>query len=84
MGTLIQDSDGTYPRLIEFPLKEQSYSLGVLKDPGLLLDKQVAAAVKSAFYCLCLVSQLWAFQNRKDLPTLVKARITFILYISVP
>lgn len=34
---------------LALPLNEQVHSLGVLLDPCLLMDKQVAAVVRSAF-----------------------------------
>lgn len=48
----------------------------VLVDPGLLLDKQMAAVAKSAFYQLQLISQLQPFLNRKVPATVVHGLIT--------
>lgn len=55
----------------KLPPKEQVHSLGMLLDPGLLLDKWVAAVAIGAYYQLWLVSQLQLFLDRKDLATVV-------------
>lgn len=61
------------------PLKEDVHSLGV----RLLLDRQVAAKVRSAFYPFQLVSQLQPFMGRKDpaavVNTLVTSRLKLVL-----
>lgn len=53
--------------------------MGLLLDPGLLLDKQVAAVAKSTLYQLPQVSQLLPFLSRKNLVTVIRALITSIL-----
>lgn len=52
--------------MIALPMKEQVYSLGVLLDSELLLDKQVADMVRSVFYQLQLISQHLPFVDRNE------------------
>lgn len=54
-------SNGLFPVLggVALPLKEQIHSLGVLLDPGLLSDKQVAVMSRGTFH------QLRPFLDRK-------------------
>lgn len=51
--------------------------LGVLSDPGLLLNVQVAVVARSAYYYLWLVGQLCPFFHKKDM-----AMVTHALIIS--
>lgn len=44
---------------IPCPPKEHICRLGVLLEPGLLLDKQVAVKARGTVHKLWLVSQLW-------------------------
>lgn len=61
---------------VALSLKKQVCHLGVLLDPGLVLDEQVATVVRSAFYQFCLLSQLMPFLGRKERPIAVCALVT--------
>lgn len=55
---------------VVFPFKGQVHSLGVLLNPGLMLDKQVAAVGKNAF------RQLRPLLGRTDLVLMMHALVT--------
>lgn len=57
----------------------QACSLGVLLDPGLLLEGQVVAVAKEAYHQLRQVQQLWAFLGKRDLATVTHALLTSTL-----
>lgn len=54
-------------------LKDHTCSRGVLLDPALLLDKQVAAVTRCVFARFLLVRQLQAFPRKADLATIIPA-----------
>lgn len=59
---------------VSIPL--ESLKLGVLLDPNLLLDKEVATRARDSFHQLWLVSQQWPFLGKKDLVIVVHALVT--------
>ena len=75
---------------IALPLKEQVCSLGVLLEPSLSLEAQVASVAQSAFYQLRLVAQLRPYLDRDDLASVVHALVTSkldycnALYVGLP
>lgn len=54
---------------IELPLKAPVRNLGVLLDSALLLEVQVAAVARNAYYQLRLLCQLRPIPRKKDLAT---------------
>ncbi|XP_061474960.1 small ribosomal subunit protein uS7 isoform X1 [Rhineura floridana] len=72
---------------VTLPLKEQVRSLGVLFDPSLSLEAQVA---RNAFYHLQLVAQLRPYLDSDDLASVVHALVTSrldycnALYVGLP
>ncbi|XP_061485295.1 uncharacterized protein LOC133385720 isoform X1 [Rhineura floridana] len=81
-----------YPVLdgVTLPLKEQVRSLGVLFDPSLSLEAQVASVARNAFYHLRLVAQLRPYLDSDDLASVVHALVTSrldycnALYVGLP
>ena len=75
---------------VALPLKEQVRSLGVLLDPQLLLDSQVAAVARGAFAQLRLIRQLRPYLSCSDLTTVTHALVTSrldycnALYVGLP
>ena len=61
---------------VALPLKEQVRSLGVLLEPSLSLEAQVALVAWSAFYQLRLVAQLRPYLDRDNLASVVHALVT--------
>lgn len=57
------------------PLKDQGRSLGIILDTVLLLDKQVAAVVRSASYQLRLVMELQPFLEQGDCASITHALV---------
>ncbi|XP_061460454.1 uncharacterized protein LOC133373973 [Rhineura floridana] len=68
---------------VTLPLKEQVRSLGVLLDPSLSLEAQVASVARSAFYQFRLVAQLRPYLDREHLVT---SRLDYCsaLYVGLP
>ncbi|XP_061451815.1 uncharacterized protein LOC133369973 [Rhineura floridana] len=75
---------------VTLPLKEQVRSLGVLLDPSLSLEAQVASVARSAFYQLRLVAQLRPYLDREHLTSVIHALVTSrldycnALYVGLP
>ena len=75
---------------VALPLKEQVRSLGVLLEPSLSLEAQVASVAWNAFYQLRLVVQLHPYLDRDSLASVVHALVTSkldyckALYIGLP
>ncbi|XP_061473928.1 uncharacterized protein LOC133380529 [Rhineura floridana] len=75
---------------VTLPLKEQVRSLGVLFDPSLSLEAQVASVARNAFYHLRLVAQLHPYLCGDDLASVVHALVTSrldycnALYVGLP
>ena len=57
-------------------MKEQVHSLGVLLEPSLSFEAQVASVARSAFYQLRLVAQLCPCLDRDNLASVVYALVT--------
>ena len=69
---------GVQPLLdgVAVPLKEQVCSLGLLLEPSLSLEAQVALVTRSAFYQLRLVAQLRPYLDKDNLASVVNALVT--------
>ena len=61
---------------VPLPLKEQVRNLGVLLEPSLSLEAQMASVARSAFYQLQLVAQLHPYLDRDNLASVVHALVT--------
>ncbi|XP_061470050.1 uncharacterized protein LOC133379228 [Rhineura floridana] len=75
---------------VTLPLKEQVRSLGVLLDPLLSLEAQVASVAQNAFYQLRLVAQLRPYLSKEHLASVIHAMVTSrldycnALYVGLP
>lgn len=85
-GVLVIGSDsilrGGYDLILDEVVptrKDQVCILGVVLDLALLLDKQVGAVARSAFYQLWLVRQLWPLLGPRDLTTVTHTLVTLML-----
>ena len=61
---------------VALPLKEHVHSLGVLLEPSMSLEAQVASVAQSAFYQLWLVAPLCPYLDRDNLASVVYALVT--------
>ncbi|KAF7253219.1 hypothetical protein EYD10_00056 [Varanus komodoensis] len=61
---------------VALPLKDRVHSLGVLLDPEMSLESQVAAVARSAFLQLRLIHQLHPYLDKHCLATVIHALVT--------
>ncbi|XP_061487326.1 prostacyclin synthase isoform X4 [Rhineura floridana] len=75
---------------VALPLNAQIRSLGVLLDPSLSLEAQIASVARGAFYQLRLVAQLRPYLDRENLASVVHVLVTSkldycnALYVGLP
>ncbi|XP_061465627.1 uncharacterized protein LOC133376825 [Rhineura floridana] len=75
---------------VALPLNAQIRSLGVLLDPSLSLEAQIASVAQGAFYQLRLVAQLHPYLDRENLASVVHVLVTSkldycnALYVGLP
>lgn len=77
VGSTFDQMGGVQPVLDGFvlPRKEQVRSLGVLLDPSLSLEVQVASVAERAFYLPWLVAQLCPYLGRESLASVTDALV---------
>ena len=76
---------GNFPALdgVTLPLKDRVHSLGVLLDPGLILEAQVDSVSRGAFLHLRRIYQLCPYLDERSLATVTHALVTTRLHYCI-